>query len=242
MIFLKLNDRTNIDTQIKNLLKENFIVADAEDISHYSALRAETEALSNNFDKSTLANPGPAQTVDYDTNPNDPVGVAVNSPSSESVDYDKTPNDPEGVKVVIGGRPKLVPAKLEPKSFVSSNEFGWDAPWPIVSCANSSISSRFKSGPKQLLPYQLSCPTANKISAENYYKTHFQAMPIGLNDIAVRGANYMDYNKFPNPVKMVSQTRILSQNTKGLPESQTQYKNIPVGHNYAFGGPVMGMP
>jgi len=66
------------------------------------------------------------------------------------------------------------------------------------------------------------------------------AWPAKLEDDEVKGANYLEYEKWPRPQK--SNVRILSQNTKGLPPSEMIYKNIPVGANYAFNTPVLPMP
>ena len=63
---------------------------------------------------------------------------------------------------------------------------------------------------------------------------------VKMYDSMTKGANYMDYTNYVSPTQ---NTRILSQNTKGLIPSQTQYKNIPTGSNYAFyNTPAMGMP
>lgn len=246
LIFLKLINNTsfsdnNIDNQIKKLLeqKEKFTVSDAQDFNNYAKLKAEVKSMPNNFDESTLINPDQSKIVDYKNQNKNNIMI--------------TPKD----------QPKINTQKNE-KSFISSSDFGWEQPWPIVACANSSIENRFRTGPKHLLPYQISCGYANKITAENYYKTHFQAQAIGLNDTAVRGANYDRYNSFSHPALITQTTRILSQNTKGLYEPNAQYKNIPTGSNYSFnnggspvtsnssnslvssayalGGPVVGMP
>lgn len=247
LTFLKLKNTycsNNIDNQIKNILKndscnqpaelnqlennktektieidktnktiemkENFIVADAQDFHNYDKLRDIVKKEDNDFDKDRIINP----------------------PNDKKVDYDKEKDNSEYSIMVVHGEPKRVNDTKKEKSFITASDFGWDAPFPSVSCSNGSIDERYKSGPKHLLPYQVSCGYANKITAENYYKTHFMAQAIPLEDYAVRGANYMDYTDFTHPSKI--SIRILSQNTKGLPPEDTKYRNIPTGTGYAF--------
>ena len=124
--------------------------------------------------------------------------------------------------------------------YVTSADFGWEPPRQIVSCANSSISQQFKSGKKSLLPYQIDCTRANKLTAENYYKIHHKIPIIPIEDDLVLGHNYMDFSSWVEPSKL--DFRILSQSTKGLPLSE-KYKTIPVGSNYGFHNtPAMPMP
>lgn len=170
---------------------EPFIVADAQDIHNYDAIRADVKKLSDNFDDDTIKNP----------------------PINKIVNY----NYPTNGK--------------DTKAYITNVDFGQDKPYPVVSCSNSSITNSLTTGPMQLLPSQLECSLPNKLTAENYYKTHYNARSIPMDDYAVRGANYMDYSDTPNPY---ANTRILSQNTKGLIPSATAYKNIPTGSNYAF--------
>lgn len=223
LIFLKIkliinNDTDNINNKIKNILdnnKEDFIVADAEDFHNYNILRANIKKESDTFD---------------DEPKNE--SKSVNGDKKEEGEYSIT---------VKYNNPKLVPEKKEPKSFITAVDFGWDNPFPIVSCANSSIDERYKTGPKKLLPYQIACGYPNKLTGENFYKTHFMAQAANLEDYAVRGANYMEYSGFTHPTKL--NVNILSQNTKGLPPDQSKYKNIPSGFNYAFyNTPAMRMP
>jgi len=233
LIFLQLkkkfNDYNNndIDNQVKYILehkppkeniKEEFIVADAQDFHNYDKLKDNVIKQDSNFDKERINNP----------------------PADKKLDYDKDKNPNESTIMVVHGEPKRIEDKKNEKSFITAVDFGWDAPFPTTSCSNSSIDDRYKSGPKKLLPYEISCGYANKITAENFYKTHFTAQAASLEDYAVRGANYMEYSGFTHPSKNV---RILSQNTKGLPPDQTKYKNIPTGFNYGFHNtPSMRMP
>ena len=72
-------------------------------------------------------------------------------------------------------------------------------------------------------------------------KTHYQAQIARLEDYAVRGSNYMEFSDYIHPTK--SNIRILSQNTKGLPPKDVEYRNIPTGRNYGFHNtPSMRMP
>lgn len=229
LIFLKfkniLHDDT-IDHQIDNILnnstnkqdvcnnisqpKENFTVSDAQDFHNYSALKNMVKKQPDNFDEERMINP----------------------PDDIKVDYNKEKDNNEFSIMVVNGEPKKVNETKHEKSFITAVDFGWDAPFPAVSCSNGSIDERFKSGPKKLLPYQISCGYSNKITAENYFKTKFMAQAIPLEDYVVRGANYAEYGKYTHPTKL--NVRLLSQNTKGLPPEETKYRNIPSGENYAF--------
>jgi hypothetical protein len=132
----------------------------------------------------------------------------------------------------------------EPKNknaYKTDINFGQDKPYPSVSCSNSSIINSLKTGPMQLLPDQIECNKPNKLTAENYYKSLYNPRSIVMYNNMVKGSNYMDYTNTVAPEKL--NTRILSQNTKGLIPSQTAYRNIPTGSNYAFyNTPAMGMP
>jgi hypothetical protein len=150
---------------------------------------------------------------------------------------DDTIKDPPANKVVDYSSP-------EPKNknaYKTDINFGQDNPYPVVSCSNSSIINSLKTGPMQLLPDQIECSKPNKLTAENYYKSLYNPRSIVMDNNMVKGANYMDYTNTVAPEKL--NTRILSQNTKGLIPSQTAYRNIPTGSNYAFyNTPAMGMP
>ena len=210
----KIESQTSnkIESQTSNKIetKENFIVADAQDFHNYDKLRDKVMKQDDNFDKERIVSP----------------------PDDKKVDYDKEKDNNEYSIKVVHGEPKRVDDTKKEKSFITAHDFGWDAPFPTVSCSNSSIDDRYKTGPKKLMPYEISCGYANKLTAENFYKTHFLAQAIPLEDYVVRGANYMEYTDFVHPTKL--NVRLLSQNTKGLPPEQTKYRNIPTGINFAF--------
>lgn len=127
------------------------------------------------------------------------------------------------------------------RDYITKTDFGWDQQFPVVSCSNSSINERLQTGEKQLLPSRIACNKPNKLTAENYYKTHFMAMPIPLTDYGTKGHNYDAYSQYIHPTKL--NHRILSQNTKTLPDSELKVQNIPVGFNYAFHNtPALQMP
>lgn len=223
LLYLKsiYGNNKDINSKINTLLngKENFIVADAQDFHNYDALRENVKKMPDNFNKSNIVNP----------------------PKDNMVDYDQQQDKDSEFKImVVNGEPKRVDDKKNEKSYITATDFGWDAPFPMVSCGNSSIDRRFKTGKTKLLPYQINCGFPNKITGENYYKT-YQAMPIKIEDQMVKGANYMEYTDYVHPSKL--NIRILSQNTKGLPPDETKYKNVPTGYNYAFHNtPIVSMP
>ena len=200
-----------------NKKKEGFIVSDAQEINNYKALKQEVMKQPDNFNKEDL------------------------NSDTKKIEYDNKKEDDYQI-MVVHGEPKSKAGKLEfEKSFITAKDFGYDNPFPLTSCANSSVDSRFKTGPKRLLPRDISCGFPNKLTAENYYKTHYQAEIAHLEDYAVRGANYMEFSDYVHPTK--SNIRILSQNTKGLPPKEMMYKNIPTGYNYGFHNtPAMRLP
>ena len=222
LVFIKLykNPNNNIKNKVKEILKENFIVSDAQDLQNYQNLKQQVLDKPDNFNQERIINP----------------------PDKDKVEIDNKKQDNNYQIQIVNGEPKSNAGKLQfEKSFITASDFGWDNPFPLVSCANASIDNRFKSGPKKLLPRDISCGFPNKLTAENYYKTHYQAQVAKLEDSAVRGANYMEYSDYIHPTK--SNIRILSQNTKGLPPNETKYKNIPTGYNYGFHNtPAMRLP
>lgn len=205
---------------INKVKTENFIVADAQDFQNYNKLKKEVLEMPDDFNEDTLTNP-----------PNDRV-----------VDYDKDPQkDEQYSMMIVHGKPPIK-VKRDDKAFISSADFGFDPPKQYVGCANSSIAEQYKQGKKSLLPFDISCNKPNKITAENYYKTHYKKQIAPLEDYAVRGYNYLTYDNTVNP-NLFNSLRILSQNTKGLPPEETKNKNIPLGWNYAFHNtPAMRMP
>lgn len=133
------------------------------------------------------------------------------------------------------------PTPTDPKAYISAGDFGFEAPRQFLSCANSSIAHKWKTGNKSLLPYKIACNQPNKLTAENYYKTHYKAQIIPLEDYKVRGHNYMDYSNSAGAYS--TDKRILSQSTKGLDPKDDILKHIPDGYNYAFHNtPAMRMP
>lgn len=248
--------------------KESFIVADAQDFHNYDKLRDEVLKVPDNFNKSRIIDPPKSQGVDYEEskqekdNPN----ISINENKTEVTkeenkclkprdSYDnsicntcipdtcrrKGDKDDNFTMMVVHGEPKPVPIKKHPRNYICASDYGWESPFPTVSCSNSSIDSRFKTGPKQIIPGHIACGSPDCLTAENYYRTHFEAPIARLEDYRVRGWNYMDFSSNPHPTK--ANIRILSQNTKGLPPKETQYRNIPSGWNYAFHNtPAMNLP
>ena len=214
---------TKIDKLIEDKVKktEQFIVADAQDFHNYDKLRAEAVKKEDNFAKSDLDNPPPNKIVDYD----------------QEIDKDK-----DFSMMVVHGNPQIKRKEENKKAYVTDVDFGWEAPVQHVACANSSIAEKWRYGDKSLLPFQIGCNQPNKLTAENYYKTHYKAQIIPIEDYNVRGSNYLDYTSFMTPYQ-VRGYRILSENTKGLPPAETKIKNIPVAFNYSYHNtPAMSMP
>lgn len=199
---------------------EKFIVSDAQDFHNYKELKKSVLAMADDFNEETLQNP----------------------PDNRVVDYDKNPNNGDDFSIMVAhGRPP-VKVKRDDKVFMSSADFGFDPPKQYVSCANSSIAEQYKQGDKSLLPFDISCNKPNKLTAENYYKTHYKRQIAPLEDYSVRGYNYLNYTNTVDP-NLINRLRILSQNTKGLPPEETKNKNIPLGWNYSFHNtPAMRMP
>jgi hypothetical protein len=255
---IKESSNENIKQQIDKLLintckNENFIVADAQDFHNYDKLTAELKKEPNNFDEDTLKNPSDKDIINYDDNIKKPE-INQNPENSNGIIPKHTPipileeNAKKAVPIakeidiIDSDKKKIDDSKVKIEdSYVTSIDFGWNAPFPLVSCANSSISEKYKTGPVKLLPMQIACGFPNKLTAENFYKTQYEATPIKLEDYMVRGANYLEYSSYIHPTNL--NVRILSHNTKGLPEEDTIYKNIPSGANYAFHNtPAMRMP
>jgi hypothetical protein len=211
----------HVNDETKSIL-EKFTVSDAQNVNNYQEIQEKLNDTPNDFAYDRIAHPQ----------------------SDDKVEYNKKPDDNEFSIQVVENSPANIPpidTKPDTKKFITSAEFGVDAPYPVVACANSSINDRYKSGPKKLLPYSISCGSPNKLTAENYYKTFYHADPIPLEDYFVRGANYDEYSSTANPYQIGS--KILSENTKGLPPSETKYNNIPIGYNFAFhNSPAMRMP
>lgn len=214
LICVKFSKKYNTD--------EKFIVADANDIHNYDVIKDHTLQDENNFNEQLMKNPPLNYTVDYDKYKDDKddfyIGLTYNA------DY-----------------PKKFRKEKDDKKFVSQADFGWEPPVNYVSCSNSSIVERYKTGEKRLMPYQPTCGHPNNLTAENYYKTHYWARSIPMDNNDIRGSNYDGFGSYPTPTQ-TKYMRILSQNTKGLPRNETQSKNLPIGYNYSFHNtPVMPM-
>ena len=268
----KVNELLNKDDN-KNDDKESFIVADAQDFHNYDKLKDEVLDMPNNFNKSNIIDPPKTQSVDYNkkdnnntTNPNIQINKNNNDDNSQKKEpenkclkerdsYDnsicntcipdtckpKNKKDDNFSMMVVHGEPTPVPIKKNPRNFICASDYGWESPFPTVSCANSSIDSRFKTGPKKIIPGHIACGSPDSLTAENYYRTHFEAPIARLEDYRVKGWNYGDYSMTPHPTK--SNIRILSQNTKGLPPKETEYRNVPTASNYAFHNtPALQLP
>jgi len=192
---------------------ESFIVSDALDLYGYKIARAETNKLSPEFE-SKFVSPNTKDTLKYSAN--DVYAGLV---------YNKTTDSYE---------------KKDDQKFLTMSDFGTENPVRSVSCSNSSINSKFQSGPIKLLPNQITCEKPNGLTAENYYKVYHQPR-IPIIDNAVKGANYEVYSNFVKPQEV--NKKILSYNTKGLPPSESMFKNLPVGFNYGFhDNPLIPMP
>ena len=201
---------------------ENFIVSDAQDFHNYKDHRKKTEKEINIFNHEKIDIPLDKDKVDYDKDKDD-------RDFYTGIQYDFRPR-----------KAKKDNDERKKKAYVSDVDFGWEVPRQVVSCANSSISQQFKTGKKSLMPFQIDCRRPNKLTAENYYKTHYKAQIIPIEDHLVRGHNYLNYTNWVEPTKI--DYRILSQSTKGLPNRESA-KHIPVGWNYGFHNtPAMTMP
>ena len=211
-----------INILINQYSVEKFIVADANDFLNYDKHKSRAEKEFNTFDYEKIDIPSNKDKVDYDRDKDD-------KDFYTGIQYDFKPIQ---AKKTVDERKR--------KAYVSDVDFGWEAPRQTVSCANASISQRYKTGVKSLRPFQISCTRPNKLTAENYYRTHYNAQIIPIEDHLVRGSNYLDYSNWVEPSKI--DFRILSQTTKGLPESDS-VRNIPTGWNYGFHNtPAMRMP
>lgn len=207
--------------EINKIKTEKFTVADAQDINNYKDNNEKLLNISNSFESDQLQQPSIKKTVDNDRN------LEKDDDFSIQVKY---------------GDPSIKQNIRNDKKYVTDIDFGWSPPKQYVSCANSSIAQRYKTGKKYLLPFQVSCEKPNKLTAENYYKTHYKGQIIPIEDYMVKGYNYLEYTNTVNPYQL-RDLKILSQNTKGLPPEQTKYQNIPSGWNYAFHNtPAMPLP
>ena len=204
----------NNENKISN--KEKFTVADANDFQNYNKIKNDTIKRYNNKDFK-----------DQDVPENN---------NEKKKDKD---NDKDRCKIIEDemGHPRIIyPSKpvervqKDGKVYVTDYDFGFEAPPHYVSCANSSIAQKWKTGKKSLIPYQISCDKPNKFTAENYYKVKHKIPVIPIIDYHIRGANYMNYINKVSPYKI--DRRILSQTTKGISPAEQRKKIIPKGANY----------
>jgi hypothetical protein len=66
VIAIHTNRKSKIDNKIKEILKEPFIVSDAQNIAHYDALKIEALKLPDNFNEDIIKNPPQDQVVNYE--------------------------------------------------------------------------------------------------------------------------------------------------------------------------------
>lgn len=216
-IDLKIEGNKDVIDVLKNDMREKFTVHDANYVNDYDKIKEDAKEQPDNFIEDRMKVPSENNIVDYD-----------------GVDKDFY------IGMTYGGKPRRY-FKPPKKSCIDHRDFGYDPQFQTVSCANSSINNKYKFGKKPLRPSSTSCTQPNLLTAENYYKTHFDPRSIPVEDYSIRGWNYESYSNAPHPTK--SNFRILSYNTKGLPPGETKYKNIPTGYNYAFHNtPAMRLP
>jgi hypothetical protein len=223
------DENGNIKISQKNNDKiEEFIVADANDLN-YNELREEVIAKDDSFDLEYL---------------NDPE-------NNKGIDYDKKPGDDDFSIRVVHGLPevkreiKKIIDKEVGKKYVTETDFDnhnlLEDPRKAVSCPNSTVLRAEGANKRHLLPNQISCDLG-KIKSEDYYQKNFKKFIAPIEDYNIKGHNYGEYTDSINPYQL-RYTRILAQNTKGLPPEATKYKNIPLGYNYVFHNtPAVQMP
>jgi len=243
-IYLYLyNKKETFENKLKSI-SESFIVSDANDQFNYeNIVDATLKNTLDNFNNASIDNPAKNDIVNYDINNN--IQMDVN-PTGNIVNYDTEIGTNNIIRIddktALSMRYKQVPpVDQKEKQYITAVDVGMDNPYPMIGCANSSINDRYKTGPKRILPYQIACGHPNKLTSENYYKTFYKAEKIPIEDYRIKGSNYMDYTDSVNPLKLG--VRILSYDTKGLPEEDMKYKNTPTGFGYAFHNtPAMAMP
>lgn len=118
------------------------------------------------------------------------------------------------------------------KTYVSEYDYGLDAPPYYVSCSNgASTNLQKKKKIKNVVAKHIPCNQPNLLTSENYWRSHTKhSVPIV--DYYIKGYNYSNYQTASSPYTIDKQ--ILSQATKGLPESSMRVKNLPHGYNYVF--------
>lgn len=170
--------------------RENFIVADAQDFHNYENLKEKTMKMRDDFDEDDIDRPDRHNTVKYD-------------------------DDIATLQYVTKDEPcKNLKIKEQLKKEINKSDFGANYPTEFLACHNASVSQKFRSHGKNLLPNQISCQSPNKIQADEYYKINSDKMSVPLEDRYVRGYNYGDYSSAVEPTKI--DIRILSKTTQGL--------------------------
>ncbi|MBA42562.1 MAG: hypothetical protein CMF62_00950 [Magnetococcales bacterium] len=115
--------------------------------------------------------------------------------------------------------------------YIDAGDFGYQLPRVMKACQNSSISQKFISGKNKIKPFQTACNQRNGLTAENYYKTHFETPRLWLEDYKTLGYNYSDYDKSANPYN--TKYKILPVGKKAYKPEKNRY--IPQAKNYVFG-------
>jgi len=232
--------------------KEKFTVADAHDFHNYDKIKNDTI---NKYSDKDFKDQNHIQNVVMRrkkiASTSNTKHLNQNNDSNDVKERCKIIKDEIGHPRIIYPSKPVVRVQEDGKSYVTDYDFGFEGPTTYISCANSSIAEKWKTGKKSLLPYQIGCNKPNKLTAENYYKVHNKIQVIPIIDYHIRGHNYMEYINSMSPYKI--DYRILSQSTKGLNPLETQKKNIPEGYNhvdesrarlshYPHNAPVRAMP
>ncbi len=110
---------------------------------------------------------------------------------------------------------KTIDHQLEGKTYITSQDFGFEAPHQYVGCANSSLGQQWKKEKKNLIPHFMPCHQPNFLTSENYHKTRGYKHIAPIEDYHIRGSNYMDFMNKPTPYTI--DMRILSHRVSGLP-------------------------
>jgi len=234
--FVVCSENSTQKNKSQNVYKEKFTVADANDFHNYDKLKKDAikKYSDDNFDDQNI-----------------PIKSNISKTNGNTKDKCKIIKDEIGHPRIIYPSKPVVRVQKDGKSYLTAYDFGFEGPTNYVSCANSSIAEKWKTGKKSLLPYQIGCNKPNKFTAENYYKVYNKMQIIPMTDYHIRGHNYMKYINSASPYKI--DYRILSQSTKGLNPLETRKKNIPEGSNfvdeskalsphYPHNAPIKSMP
>nr|QBK88943.1 MAG: hypothetical protein LCMiAC02_00360 [Mimivirus LCMiAC02] len=115
--------------------------------------------------------------------------------------------------------------QLEGKKYITSQDFGFEAPRQHVGCANSSLGQQWRKDKKNLIPYFMPCHKPNFLTSENYHKTRGKKDIAPIEDYHIRGFNYADFMNKPTPYTI--DMRILSHRVSGLPTDKANRIYIP---------------